>query len=54
VPAPAAVPTFIEAQCYRYRAHGGSGDDTKTGYRDMDERTAWDAPGPRCVARAST
>ena len=39
-------PTFIEARCYRYRAHGGSGDDTKTGYRDMDERTAWDALDP--------
>jgi len=39
-------PTFIEALCYRYRAHGGSGDDTKTGYRDSDERTAWDAVDP--------
>ena len=39
-------PTFIEAPCYRYRAHGGSGDDTKTGYRDTDERAAWDALDP--------
>jgi TPP-dependent pyruvate/acetoin dehydrogenase alpha subunit len=39
-------PSFIEAQCYRYRGHGGSGDDTATGYRDMDERTAWDAVDP--------
>ena len=41
-----AGPTFIEARCYRYRAHGGSGDDTKAGYRDMDERSAWDAFDP--------
>jgi pyruvate dehydrogenase E1 component alpha subunit len=41
-----AGPTFIEARCYRYRAHGGSGDDTKAGYRDMDERNAWDAFDP--------
>jgi pyruvate dehydrogenase E1 component alpha subunit len=44
-------PTFIEARCYRYRAHGGSGDDTKTGYRDMDERTAWDAVDPIALHR---
>ena len=39
-------PTFIEAVCYRYRAHGGSGDDTRTGYRAQDERDAWDALDP--------
>jgi acetoin:2,6-dichlorophenolindophenol oxidoreductase subunit alpha len=39
-------PTFIEALCYRYRAHGGSGDDTKTGYRDASEREAWDTVDP--------
>jgi TPP-dependent pyruvate/acetoin dehydrogenase alpha subunit len=39
-------PAFIEAPCYRYRGHGGSGDDTRTGYRDMDERSAWDAVDP--------
>ena len=39
-------PTFIEAPCYRYRGHGGSGDDTKTGYRSLEERTAWDAFDP--------
>jgi TPP-dependent pyruvate/acetoin dehydrogenase alpha subunit len=44
-------PTFIEAPCYRYRAHGGSGDDTKTGYRDLDERTAWDAVDPVALHR---
>ena len=26
-------PTFIEAPVYRFRAHGGSGDDSRTGYR---------------------
>ena len=41
-----AGPTFIEARCYRYRAHGGSGDDTKAGYRDMDERSVWDTFDP--------
>ena len=41
-----AGPTFIEAPCYRYRAHGGSGDDTKTGYRDTEEREAWDIVDP--------
>lgn len=35
-------PTFIEAPVYRFRAHGGSGDDTHTGYRDTVEREAWD------------
>ena len=35
-------PTFIEAVCYRFRAHGGAGDDTRTGYRDQAERDAWD------------
>jgi TPP-dependent pyruvate/acetoin dehydrogenase alpha subunit len=39
-------PTFIEASCYRFRAHGGAGDDTKSGYRDLDERNAWDAFDP--------
>ncbi len=39
-------PTFIEALCYRFRAHGGSGDDTRSGYREMEERNAWDACDP--------
>ena len=34
-------PTFIEAVCYRYRAHGGAGDDSKTGYRDEAEVADW-------------
>ena len=35
-------PTFIEAPVYRFRAHGGAGDDSKTGYRDIAEREAWE------------
>ena len=34
-------PTFIEARLYRYRGHGGAGDDSKTGYRDVAEAEAW-------------
>lgn len=34
-------PTFIEARCYRFRAHGGAGDDSRTGYRDLAEAEAW-------------
>jgi len=34
--------TFIEAPVYRFRAHGGAGDDSKTGYRDVKEREAWE------------
>lgn len=35
-------PTFIEAQVYRYRAHGGAGDDSRTGYRDVEECKDWE------------
>jgi len=35
-------PSFIEAPVYRFRAHGGSGDDSKSGYRDVAEREAWE------------
>jgi TPP-dependent pyruvate/acetoin dehydrogenase alpha subunit len=34
-------PTFIEAPVYRFRAHGGSGDDSHTGYRAIAECSAW-------------
>jgi pyruvate dehydrogenase E1 component alpha subunit len=34
-------PTFIEAPVYRFRAHGGSGDDSRTGYRHEAEPAAW-------------
>ena len=37
-----AGPTFIEARVYRFRAHGGAGDDSKTGYRDIAERESWE------------
>src|SRR5688572_25782466 len=36
-----AGPSFIEARLYRFRAHGGSGDDTRTGYRHEAEPAAW-------------
>ena len=39
-------PTFIEAPVYRFRAHGGSGDDSHTGYRDPAERKAWEEVCP--------
>ena len=39
-------PSFIEAPVYRYRAHGGAGDDSRTGYRDEAERQAWEAYCP--------
>ena len=39
-------PTFIEAPVYRYRAHGGAGDDSKSGYRDEAERLAWETVDP--------
>jgi pyruvate dehydrogenase E1 component alpha subunit len=35
-------PTFIEAPVYRFRAHGGAGDDTRTGYRSEAERQSWE------------
>ena len=41
-----AGPTFIEAPVYRFRAHGGSCDDSHTGYRDPAEREAWEAVCP--------
>jgi TPP-dependent pyruvate/acetoin dehydrogenase alpha subunit len=39
-------PTFIEAPVYRFRAHGGSGDDSPTGYRAEAERQAWEQVCP--------
>lgn len=41
-----AGPSFIEARVYRYRAHGGNGDDSASGYRGVDEREAWEARCP--------
>ena len=42
-------PTFIEAPVYRFRAHGGSGDDSKTGYRPIAEREAWEPVCPIAI-----
>ena len=39
-------PTFIEVPLYRFRAHGGAGDDSRTGYRTEAERIAWEAVDP--------
>jgi acetoin:2,6-dichlorophenolindophenol oxidoreductase subunit alpha len=39
-------PTFIEAPVYRFRAHGGAGDDSATGYRAEAERQAWESACP--------
>jgi len=39
-------PTFIEAPVYRFRAHGGAGDDTHTGYRTDLERQHWEPLDP--------
>ena len=39
-------PTFIEAPVYRFRAHGGAGDDSHTGYREVREREVWEQVCP--------
>lgn len=39
-------PTFIEAAVYRFRAHGGAGDDSHTGYRAVIEREHWEPNDP--------
>ena len=39
-------PSFVEAPVYRFRAHGGAGDDSRTGYRAEAERSAWEAVDP--------
>jgi pyruvate dehydrogenase E1 component alpha subunit len=39
-------PTFVEVAVYRFRAHGGAGDDSKTGYRSEAERLAWETVDP--------
>jgi pyruvate dehydrogenase E1 component alpha subunit len=39
-------PTFVEVPVYRFRAHGGAGDDSKTGYRAEAERIAWEGVDP--------
>jgi pyruvate dehydrogenase E1 component alpha subunit len=44
-------PTFIEAAVYRFRAHGGAGDDSRTGYRAEAERQSWEAFCPIAMFR---
>jgi len=39
-------PSFIEAPVYRFRAHGGAGDDSATGYRAVGERELWERVCP--------
>jgi pyruvate dehydrogenase E1 component alpha subunit len=39
-------PSFIEAPVYRFRAHGGAGDDSRTGYRTEAERISWETVDP--------
>jgi len=39
-------PSFIEVAVYRFRAHGGAGDDSRTGYRAETERIAWETVDP--------
>ena len=39
-------PTFIEASVYRFRAHGGAGDDSASGYRAEAERQTWELACP--------
>jgi pyruvate dehydrogenase E1 component alpha subunit len=39
-------PAFVEVAVYRFRAHGGAGDDSRTGYRDEAERIAWESVDP--------
>jgi pyruvate dehydrogenase E1 component alpha subunit len=34
-------PTFIESVAYRWRGHGGAGDDSASGYRDPEEVKIW-------------
>lgn len=34
-------PTFIESVAYRWRGHGGAGDDSASGYRDPEEVKSW-------------
>lgn len=34
-------PVFIESIAYRFRGHGGAGDDSASGYRDTEEVRHW-------------
>jgi pyruvate dehydrogenase E1 component alpha subunit len=39
-------PSFIESRAYRWRGHGGPGDDSHAGYRDPQEVREWEAACP--------
>lgn len=39
-------PVFIEAHTYRWRGHHGAGDDSRSGYRDVNELNAWQVHDP--------
>jgi acetoin:2,6-dichlorophenolindophenol oxidoreductase subunit alpha len=39
-------PSFIESIAYRWRGHGGAGDDSDSGYRDPAEVEHWRQFGP--------
>jgi TPP-dependent pyruvate/acetoin dehydrogenase alpha subunit len=39
-------PSFIESIAYRWRGHGGAGDDSASGYRDPSEVKHWQQFGP--------
>lgn len=47
-----AGPTFVEAQVGRWRAHGGAGDDSASGYRDPAEVAAWERFCPIAIYEA--
>ncbi|MFV2055341.1 MAG: thiamine pyrophosphate-dependent dehydrogenase E1 component subunit alpha [Thiohalomonadales bacterium] len=34
-------PTFIESRAYRWRGHGGAGDDSASGYRSPEDVSCW-------------
>ena len=34
-------PQFLELRAYRWRGHGGAGDDSRSGYRSLDEAAQW-------------
>ena len=44
--APAAGRRSSRRRVYRFRAHGGAGDDSHTGYRDVAEREHWEPVRP--------
>ena len=41
-----AGPVFLEYRAYRWRGHGGAGDDSASGYRNPEEVKAWQTVCP--------